>query len=370
MLRGGIRLKYLYDIYCCVNSKVKVVDEKLFFTSRFAAAKGCFASDKDYVARIIEREFSNCTIADMVKAVIPDSYIPSDAWYTKTVEQGDFQALLEHENGLGGDLYNVLQVQSKLFKDYIRDLVGDCNEVVLIDTGWTGNTQSMLMRSFSDLEWLGLYFGKWDYNRVHPVHFPNVIGIVVEGTVYNPYSPETAIFSYHHFIEGILEPPIDSTSCYLHDSASEKVRPDNYFDASVDTRIEPQPYEHKFKGIVDYMLDTPRGLCGSEIAIRARLAYRKLARLILFPRRSELESMLVDDRSADFGKNTYVPILIDDKPRSEIASVVERARRSLWTQGQLARDCGVLAPVAQSGMYLLTMSRFLYGKLPVLLRSV
>jgi len=161
-----------------------------------------------------------------------------------------------------------------------------------------------------------------------------VIGISLDADEFKPWRSETALLFYHHLIEGVLEPAMSSTTGYLKDPTTGKIIPDNYLEDISDI-IKPGPLDFKFQGIKDYFDYILPNRKGIEIRDQARIAYKKLAHMILFPEKKYLEALLVPDRSSDFGKKTSVPIVIRNSGRNYCGSCLKRMRSSLWIQAQI-----------------------------------
>lgn len=351
MARGGFRLQYLHELYRGRNGLDPAIPERPFFVSRFAAARGCLLGDPGFVAPLITREFAGLPVEVMLGALLPGAPLPDGGLPDAASSAGGLIALLERPDRLGDLLREALAEQTALLREYLYGLIGGARRVLLVDSGWTGNTQAMLMRSFPDLDWLGCYFGRWDYRRCHPGHFGSVIGVSLDGTGYHPLQPATALFCYHHLIEGVLEVPIASTSGYLRDPATGQVVPDSQI-AGQPLCAGPAPGEQMFQGVVDYFRELPSQQSGVAVDLNARLAFQTLGRLILYPQPGDYGVLLVPRRSADFGKPDQVPVLVEWGDPASLSCLIKRLRGSLWVQGQVARDWGRLAPVLQFALHL------------------
>lgn len=340
MSRGGFRLKYLFDLYRKIHLIDELVEEKCFFVSRFSVARACLYDDREYVSGLIEKEFIGLKIKKMIFALLgEESGSFHGGRYEELVRSGTLLALLEDDVCASQKLSEMALEQRDLFGEYLSDLIGGSRRLCLVDTGWTGNTQAMLMRSFPQVEWLGLYFGKWNYSKAYQWHFADVVGISVEGTGYNPFSPSTAIFFYHHLIEGLLEPTLNSTEGYLRDLVSGTVVPDNV-NADIDQLVQPASDEHVLAGVVEYFQSVDPSESKSTIRLNSRKAYKLLARKIMNPTDIDLKILQVGARSADFGKEVSVPVVACRDVQGSYFSVFGNLRRALWKQGQIVLDCG------------------------------
>ena len=336
LARAGLRLRYLYDLYRQSNNAEFVVDEKDFYASRMSVAKGCLKNDFEYIVPIIVREYHNKTIGNLLRGVVNKDFVVPKKWENLEVTCESFKNIYSDSHKSSAVIREYFNRQSILLATYVKSCAGPKMSTFLVDSGWTGNTQAMLMRTYRDINWVGLYFGKWDYRRVHPSHFSSVVGLCLDGTTYDRRNPASCILHYHHLIEGPLEPNFPSTKEYVRNEITGEVEPDTL--AASESAIAPGPRDGHFAGIVDYF-HNQLSPSSQEVRQNAEKSYKKLSKLIRYPRKRDLSMMVVNDRSADFGRDEVKPVLIDPAP--EGTSCIARLRRldrSLWRQGQVVLE--------------------------------
>jgi hypothetical protein len=332
--RGGIRLRYLYELFLRSSGRGSACAGKDFFISRVAAAKGCLQKDFDYVARHLAREYFDLTVGGMLKALLPreDLRLPADLSGRPAGFQ-EFDRLYHSPDPRGETIRGYFAEQAALLASYIRRMAGGKTSVLLIDTGWTATTQAMLMRAFPEITWTGLYFGRWDYRKQSPWHFGSVIGISVDGAGYDPLAPRTALFHHHHLIEAPLEPAIPSVEEYVRDERTGEAVSDAEKNSEISA--EPDDSDTHYSGIIEYFMSVPGRKTFLAISKDAEAAYERLPAMILRPSRREFRDLLVDDRSADYGRGNSNPILCVDPPGAGLVNKSLRIRRSLWKEGQI-----------------------------------
>ena len=334
MARAGLRLRYLYNLYRRLNNYQPVCDEKDFYISRLSAAKACLVDDFEYVAPIIVREYSRYSIAQLLKGVVYWTLDLPDNWHYLNASFDNFKRVYWFDNSISKSIRKYFIEQSNLFRKYVKNLVQSRSKVFLVDSGWTGNTQAMLMRSFPSIRWTGLYFGKWDYRKVCPSHFSQIVGLCLDDAIHDETKPQSAMFHYHHLIEDPLEIKFPSTEGYTYNKVTGEVTP-NTMNAE-ESILAPHQEDIHFAGIVEYFqFQQPSSL--EKICENAEQAYSQLKRFILFPKKKEITMMTVRDRSADFGKDESNSILIQPQ-RFSLQEKRRRILQALWKEGQVTLE--------------------------------
>ncbi|QDZ39121.1 hypothetical protein FRE64_03715 [Euhalothece natronophila Z-M001] len=289
MARDGLRLRYLYQLYRQLNNLKCSLVEKDFYISRLACTKSCFYSDFDYVF---------------------DYAIKTNPEYIKTIYR---------ETKLVKNYY--LEHYIKL-KKYLDNLVEKKEKIILVDTGWSGNIQIMLMRSFSQYQWIGLYFGK--ISR-HKPDIPdlNILGISTDDLKHNKY-PRSCISSYFLLIEDILNIDFPSAEGYQDDDGI--IMPNTGIASESVIAPTSKSNDLFFSGIVEYFKEQSQ--CNlDQIECQADKAYKKLFRLIKFPKRKEVSMM-------DCTSNDSPLILQADDLEGSLQTKINRIRQAHWKSGQ------------------------------------
>lgn len=339
--RGGVRLLYLYQLYLKTQSLSRPLPLKKFFISRILAVKGTIYHSYEDAVRLLLREFPNSSIRYFLDCFCPELSIK----IPKHLQNRQINSKIINDLIVGTyswvtPIQEYLKKQEKLMAAYLGSLTEGRRNILLVDTGWTGTTQHLLMQGFPGYEWRGLYFGKWDTWKENPPHFYTINGIGLEGKHYIRKKPETAILHYHHIIEGPLEPKFKSVEL-LKRNVSGEITSSFPID---DGLIMPQGKEYHFRGICDYF-SKPKNI--SEASKDVFIARKKLARKILYPSPADTNVMLVEPRSADFGKKNSISVLGETQIRnkSKLISRLHRIEKALWKQGEITVEFSLLYPI-------------------------
>ncbi|BBK30172.1 hypothetical protein EDC65_4583 [Stella humosa] len=348
--RGGLRLRLLYELWCERSGTQPVLPLGDILISRVAAAKGCLAADFDHVAPMLVREFGAGSLGYMLRCLLRGRAVDlPDVLAHCPVTVGSFAAIYRGEDALGQAVRDYFAEQAQAMAAYLEGLLAGIDTPVLVDSGWTGGTQALLMRDFPQWDWHGLYFGKWDYGRGPGPHFGHIFGVAVDSLEPYANAPGQALFAYHHLIEDPLE--IDAASV-----ESYRLLPDGRGmpeGGDIDPMVLPPGRDDAmFQGIVDHF-HSPAG-AGDFMAVerRAHEAYRRLRRMILWPRPAELPGMQVRPRSADFGRSLTVPVLLR-LPDASLKRRVKSVAAALWKPGQMVVAFPRLHGLVNGSSYLL-----------------
>ncbi|MGE0725141.1 MAG: hypothetical protein AB7O45_12245 [Alphaproteobacteria bacterium] len=334
--RGGLRLRYLYERWCARTGTRPALPVGDLMISRVAAAKACLVARFDAVAPVLVQEFRNGSLGYMLRCLLRERLDPAPPILAHCPASVDaFRAAYRGDDALGETLRAYFAEQAALFETYIEDALDGARTPVLVDTGWTGSTQALLMDRFPDLDWHGLYFGRWDYGRGPGRHFGHMFGVSLDSLEPGANRAGQALFHYHHLIEDPLEIEVPSVEGYRHGAGAggSRAEPDvPPFDPAV---LAPHADGPLFEGIVAHLDDPATPLDFLSVERSAYAAYRRLRRMILWPRAAELPAMVVRPRSADFGRTLTVPVLVRLPDRSLVRKLKSVAT-ALWRPGQFA----------------------------------
>ncbi len=329
--RGGLRLRLLYELWCERTGTTPILPVGDLLISRVASAKGCLAADFDHVAPMLVREFGAGSLGYMLRCLLRGRAIDlPDVLGHCPVTVGSFAAIYRADDALGRAVRAYFAEQAAALARYLDQALEGARTPVLVDSGWTGGTQALLMRHFPERDWHGLYFGRWDYGKGPGPHFGHIFGVSVDSL--EPYANGAgqALFAYHHLIEDPLEIDAPSVEGYRLENGR-GVPEGGAIDPAV---LPPGADDPMFQGIVDYF-QAPEGAADFlAVERRAHAAYRRLRRMILWPRRSELPGMQVRPRSADFGRSLTVPVLLR-LPQAGLKRRLKSVAAALWKPGQL-----------------------------------
>ncbi|MGE0717904.1 MAG: hypothetical protein AB7P02_20830 [Alphaproteobacteria bacterium] len=366
--RGGLRLGVLYREWCGRTGTPPALPMGDLMISRVAAAKGCLARDFDHVAPVLVREFANGSLGYMLRCLLRGR-VPEmpDILAHCPATVGAFAAVYRADDALGHALRAYFAEQARALAAYLDDALAGAATPVLVDSGWTGGTQAMLMRFFPERDWHGLYFGRWDYGRGAPGHFGAIFGVAVDSIEPYANSAGQAIFVYNHLIEDPLELEMASTEGYRRDGGR-AIPEGEPFDPGV---LEPGPRDPMFRGILDHLAALPPdGLAFLAVERRAHAAWRRLRRMILMPRAGELPAMMVRPRSADFGRSLAVPVLLRLPEGAGLKRRLKSVGAALWRPGQVVVAFPRLHPLINGPHYLLRRVPFVWRRVaPLLGRS-
>ncbi len=358
MTRGGTRLKYLYEKYLAGQGLAPPCPQENFYASRMAIAGGCLLSDFERVAALILNEFPDAKLTDVLSAVLPAETVQQFQSLDKLRRLADAKASEElFEKVVFANLpgpnpvHDYYRDQEALLDQYIDEKVraDRFRTALVVDTGWSGSSQAMLMRRFPDIDWQGHYFGRYNYGASYPLEFGSIIGLICEdrATVKRPMS---AIFLHRHLVEGPCEARAPSVGGYAASDDGKIVPIGGAFDPGA---AQPDQTEHVFAQIEAYICDQPPGQRPSEIVAAANAAGRRLWRTVLAPSRREVEALDIAPRSADFGKPVSVPVVRFDTEGAGLRQRLRNVARSLWPQGQIAVEFPMIRIVLQIGFNML-----------------
>lgn len=341
--RGGVRLRLFYEHFLSANKIQSMLNYKDFYVSRMAVIKSSLINrDKEDILYLVS-EYSGYSLYDMLEAFL--SEVEFSRWQCmahsyNVYERVDFESL---NNAIFGDcssslyLRGVFEEQSRLYKEYLNSILGEATNVLVVDTGWSGTILNFMMKLDPSRNYLGLYFGRYNYGKAYPVWFRNLVGLEVQAFNFTPKSPITSLFLNRHLVEGICEIRWHSVSGYKHSSNS--VVP--FEGVSPEENVKPGNNEFQALGVQKYLIAAENGLNFEQIEYAANKAAKKLSRKILYPKSFEVPLLSTYSRSADFGKNIDVSYFVPPikKPFS-IRQKLSQAPKSLWHAGQLALEFG------------------------------
>ena len=337
--RSGIRLRYLYELFLKSQGFLQLTPHATFMISRLSAVKSALHDDYEYAVSILLREFVNYSMGDLVRAIIsPFKVNLNSSLMDMPINRYEFDKIYWGNNEVGILLRSNLCEQKKLLFKHISECVSGRHSIILVDTGWTGNTQAILMRAFPQWEWYGAYFGRWDYRGEHPWHFNSICGLSIDGETTKCDSYKRAVFSLHHIIEDPLEPPIGSVQYYVggDERVVSNVR-------NIDPDMISADDEH-YQGILNYFSSVEK-MNFSHINVRKKQAFKILSRMILRPKKDDLHVLSPRIRSNDFGRGGGCSCLRESSSSAALGLKISNINSVLWKQGQIRSEFGCLSPL-------------------------
>ena len=333
--RAGVRIEALYRIFC--EARGAPVTGEMFWLSRMSACKGCFTASEARASALIAHEFQILPMRELIRSVMRNKEtilarmdLENEAFAAPGTS---FPHWISGKSAEAKAMRSYLRDCSASFQTYVSDLVEGSERVVLIDSGWQGTTQSLLKNSFPDVDWKGLYLGRFLGKTHDPSVADDVIGILFEADQYSPEIPESAFILHHHLIETLLEPNAPSIEEVVGgplDAVVQEQIEQNL--GEVVSETDDALYLH-----VSAYLNDHGALDEGEILSRYTPAMKGLSRIITMPTRDEALATISKDRSADFGKILHVPVLL---PRNhpEFTNPETRIAKALWKPGQIALE--------------------------------
>ena len=331
MSRAGIRLRRLYQAYL-LSQKIPVCKTSYrdFYISRLSCARACMPHNPEYVSRVIISEYLSFSLGELVRRVF-DTDLPKPLG-TARVSVDSLLEVYHSPRDYGQRIRENTGHQSSLLRKYLSTVTQSRKNIVLVDSGWHGTTQSMLTRSFKDYSWFGFYFGLRGKSGAGLDHASFKVGLAVDDRHHSPLCPRFCIFDYYHLIESVLEPDVPSVNRYVETEGL--VRSDVEC-LEVSERVLWG--DDMFMGVTEYF-KRPAGVDSGTIDAAATRAYRRLNRLVYFPDRVAATTMQVNDRAADFGKPGICPIVsrVDWMSAGTLRQQRRLIRKSLWKPAQIA----------------------------------
>ncbi len=336
--RAGIRIRRALDVFIKSAGLRPPASADFFWISRLMVAKGVWNRDREAAIDIFAKEFQHASLADFVRAMFRfsprgSSIRPIDRELLATGQElGQF---LQGPNQFAQLLRGFFEQQSLLFEAYVKNTLGDARSALLIDTGWQGRAQALLTRAFPEIDWWGAYFGRTGFASSDRTHWPQMIGIAFESDRFDASRPETCIVLNRHLIENLFEPAGRSIEWMAEPRPGVVIAPDaDAVLADAPTR-ESDPI---FSGVLAYLADLRHATRPAELRKIAREAWSRIAEVTVHPSQADVELFAGVKRSADFGRDVKVSLVLAPEERFEGDTPERRVHDSLWPCGQAAAE--------------------------------
>ncbi|RQW61713.1 hypothetical protein [Vibrio viridaestus] len=334
LARGGIRLRAVFskthsDYLLSVKSNV-------CYTSRLAAIKACSYVAPDITSYDLAKEYYGMSLYSMLQCFLGSHSFGEYKACTSTdklerlhntqVCYSSVNDLLSIEDG---DLFLREYVfnQYNLFFSYWKQLVDKKDKIALVDTGWSGSIVFYLKVLFPNYNINAFFVGKSTYGGPEFNFHKFVHGIMFDSYQENISQGFSYIIENRHIIEMLCEPEHPSTETYI--KVEGLITPECGFidDSNVLGDISSIFYQvyNKIDDIDDEL---------------STLYLGKLRKQILWPSKNELFNYLSISRSADFGKDLKVNMILDKE--INLKGKYINIKRSLWKQGQIVQEFGML----------------------------
>ncbi len=337
--RAGVRIRRLFDIHCAGRGVALSERHRMLWGSRVALCKGLFDRAPAQAAHLIAREYRDLPLRDAVCGLLrhaPERLAALDlSDEALDVAGRAFPEWIAGDTAAAAALRDSFARSGAAFDTLFEGIAGPAARVVLIDTGWKGSAQGLLARAMPERDVHGLYLGRILTDGHDPDIADRAIGLLFEAETYDPERPETALVLHRHLVESLLEP----------NGPSVEEVPGGPHDAVAQAQIAacagetPSRLRDAMFLEVERYLKKHAAARPADIEAAAHAARPDLARLLVHPTRQEALALRGKDRSADFGKQLMVPVLVtapDGRP--EHADAHARIAHSLWPQGQAALE--------------------------------
>lgn len=334
--RAGLRIQELYRVYLEGLGRSIQDNHQILWASRIAVCKGTFVRQRDRSSAVIAKEYWNDPLRELTRGVLRNCPEVMDRLSLKGRDLDahgfNFSGWIQSTNEAALALRDYLERSGVAFDRMMSELTQGRTRVVMIDSGWQGTMQSLLTHAYSELEFFGLYIGRILSDSHDESIADRVIGLLFQEETYQPERPETAIILHRHLFESLLEPNAGSVEEIIGGPAARTA--ERQIQAIIDDRPS-QDQDSLYLSVLDY-LRSNAGLKPAAIAARHQAAVGELGRMLARPSRAEALALAGKDRSADFGKDLKVPVLLPCDINDSNSDV--RIQKSLWPQGQIALE--------------------------------
>lgn len=352
--RGGIRLRFLYEKFLEKMDLDAPIINHDFMISRLLAAKVSFYKSKDLVLKSLEREFRHANIIQVASSFLPPNLENlNDVLSSINDEPANSQtinSLFFGEGEVSKIINEHLLEQTSLFDDYIQGIMENHQKAMLVDSGLFGSTQMLLSSAYHEIEWSGYYVARSNYRNDSAPHFNSATGILLESDNYSPTNPVTSLLKYWHLIEMPLEADVESVTHLILGEDDEVISNLQVAGWKKQAFSDECPF---FRGILAYFED----LNSSEFVMcnaNYERAISKIADKIHAPSKRDLVSMVVGERSHDFGRKGTSHVLDYSLSLRKVClsrNVKNLFRNSLWLEGQLVYVFGFAGFIACKTFY-------------------
>lgn len=341
LARGGIRLRLFYQDFLAGTGLPAPLPFTDCYVSRMSLIKAALLDHYEAVYEDLVREYPGVpvdrVVAQFFGADVHARWQPlaDPALRHRPLDLAALQQALWGSDSAADLLRRECKDQAQLFAQYRGELAGDRRRVVVVDTGWAGSILSYLQLLDPAREYTALYFGRHNYGRPTPAWYPQVVGVAVESERIWAGRPETALLAYRHLIESICEIRVPSVTGYRRTGAG-TVAP--LPGAATAEQVAPQPTEPLAVAIRAHLRAGGDGTDPAAVDRAARRAHRLLWRALMYPSVAQVPAFTVPPRSADFGKDLAVPVVVPPAPAWRRRVKRRRVDVSLWPAGQVALE--------------------------------
>jgi glycosyltransferase involved in cell wall biosynthesis len=331
--RGGVRIQRALDVFTTATGLQGPSSAAYLWTSRFMTAKGVWRTSRASGQEVLSTEFKHLPLRELVRAILRSEDPPPDEDALAALEgpSAGLERFLADGSALAERVAAHLERQSSLFERHVAAALRGANAAMLVDTGWRGTIQSLLIDAMPEVDWRGAYLAVF---REQARHGHTMMGLMAESGVFQASKPETCIAANRHLFESLFETSGESIENLAEDADGDVYAP------QAGANLDPQGDTHSpmFRGVLEHLGSLPAGVTVSTLEREGLNAWRRLARVCLLPRHEDARMLGSVMRSADFGRDVKLPIVMEPTPRHESDSVEARIAEALWPAGQIALE--------------------------------
>ena len=337
MARGGLRLKYLFELFLKINRLEFRIPCFPFWSSRFFGVKMTFQENPELAVGNLAREFACADCTAVANALLPDEFYPDKEALLRTIP-GDIAsapvtrekifALYQSRCDCSAKLREHLREQHDLGHRLLSEQFGSFRNLHIVDSGWFGSTLGSLQTGCPRWQWDALYFGRWNYRGETPWYFGDITGLMIDAVGLKGKNAIDIFLEYHHILEAVLEPELPSVEYCRGDGSCNAMIP------GWEARVAGDDNEELWSGVKDYFASAPPADLDACTRATSQVL-KKWKRLLRYPTREEARLLEVPPRSADFGKAETTPVF-GTPDRTSLCTCWRSIKRSLWPAGMIA----------------------------------
>lgn len=331
-LRAGLRIHDLYKVWLTARGGKLPSNLIPFKVSRMMAIKAAYSKGPTFAITALGQELDGASLNEIIRSLLKNEMAEGRCPELPSVEQMPLHEFLNQGDQLAHYVRRHLKQQSDLYTNYLSNLAGDANRLILVDTGWQGSTQLLLEAAFPEYEWEGVYFGCKERRTIldrspGPMH-----GLIFDSDNYQPEKPETSFLVHRHLIESLFEPGISSVEQIdQSDIDTEKQFVDLLRDELRDK------WDDAYDGVRAYLSDHAQDRA-AMVAVDYEVAIEQLGELLCYPSKEVIPFACGKVRSHDLGRIGEMPPVFPVKNRFEGDNAELRIQGSIWQTAQAALE--------------------------------
>jgi hypothetical protein len=242
LAREGYMLEPLFRQYAEIMGK-NDIDSTYFLTSRRAASVPTINTKEDI--REILSQYYVGSLGNMLRSRLGCKDDIGNINYDLEVDSSkDLDMIMDMIRPLIPSILNRSTNERKLYTDYTNNMIGDKEDVAIVDLGYSGTTQYYLAKLLDKK--ISGYYVLTDKINLKPTKLGCTVSSMFEYSV-DMTSKECL------FLEGILQAPYGQFICFEKDGESVK----EVYDENI---YYPDRLKKMQESIVDYVLDTAKVL--------------------------------------------------------------------------------------------------------------